>query len=115
MGDHSTCVQLWLEVLTTLDYTIEYRKDSGNGNTDFLSRSPKPATEHDRSGYSSLAPVDDGGIFLIRACGIRTRSCPTPCVGLEGLVPRAENTVLDGLPSASSDFRDSRARATYED
>ena len=92
MGEHKACVQRWLGFLTALDYTIEYR-----------------------SGSSCLIPVDDGGIFLIRACGIRTRSCPTPCVGLEGLVPRAENTVLDGLPSASSDFRDSRARATYED
>ena len=30
-------------------------------------------------------------------------------VALGGLVPRPDNAVLDGLPFASSDFRDSRA------
>ena len=53
--------------------------------------------------------MDDGGIFLIRACGLRIRSSPTPGVGLGGLVPRPENAVLGGLPFASSDFRDFRA------
>ena len=36
-------------------------------DADFLSRLPEPATEHDRSGSSSLTPVEDGGIFLVRA------------------------------------------------
>ena len=52
--------------------------------------------------------MDDGGVFLIRACGLRNRSCPTPTVGMGGLVPRTESAVSDGLPSASSDFRDIR-------
>ena len=71
------------------------------------SRLPEPA-KHDRSGSSSLTPVDDGGIFLIRACGLRTRSSPTSGVGLGGLVPRPENAVLGGPPFVSSDFRDFR-------
>ena len=73
------------------------------------SRLPEPA-KHDRSGSSSLTPVDDGGIFLIRACGFRTRSSPPPDVGLGGLLSRSENAVWGGLPFASSDFRDFCAR-----
>ena len=64
---------------------------------------------HDRSGSSSLTPVEDGGIFLIRACGLLTRSAPTLGVGLDGLVPRTERAVLGGRPCTSSDVRDFRS------
>ena len=111
VGDHNTRVQRWLEFLTAFDYTLEYRTGSANGNAEFLSRLPEPAIEHDRSGSSSLTPVEDGGIFLIRACGLRIRSSPTPGVGLSGLVPRPESPVLNGLPSTSSKYHDSRTRA----
>ena len=104
VGDHNARVQRWLEVLTAFDYTLEYRKGSVNGNADFLSRLPEPAMEHDRIGSSSLIPVEDGGIFLIWACGLRTRASPIPGVGLSGLVPHSESAVLGGLPFASSDF-----------
>ena len=90
------------------NYTLEHRKGSANGNADFLSRLPAPATEHDRTGSSSLISVEDGGIFLIRACELRTRASPIPGVGLSGLVPHPESAVLGGLPFASSDFRDFR-------
>ena len=53
--------------------------------------------------------MDDGGIFFIRAYGLRTRSSPSPGVDLGGLVPRSENAVLGGLAFASSDFCDFRA------
>ena len=66
--------------LTEFDYTIEYRKGSANGNADFLSRSPEPVTEHDRSWSTSLNPVEDVGIYLIRACGLNTPSLPIPGV-----------------------------------
>ena len=100
MGDHNTRVQRWLEFLTAFDYTLEYRKGSADGNANFLSRRfPETATEHDRSGSSSLTPVDDGGIFLIRACGLCARSSPTPSVGLSGLVPRPDSAILGGLLS----------------
>ena len=69
-------------------------------------RFPEPATKHDHSGSNSLTPVDDGGIVLIRACGLRTRSSPTPGVGLGGLVPCPHSAVLGGLPFGCSDFRD---------
>ena len=79
MGGHNARVQRWLEVLTAFDYTLEYRKGSANRNAEFLSRLPEPATEHDYSiGSSSFTPLDDSGIFRIRACGLRTRSSPTP-------------------------------------
>ena len=81
VGDHNTRVQRWSEFLTALDYTLEYGKGSANGNAVFLSRLLETATEHDRSGSSSRYHVEDGGIFLTRACGLRTRSSPTPWVG----------------------------------
>ena len=102
MGDHNARVQLWLEFLTAFDYTLEYRKGSANGNTDFLSRLPEPATEHDCTGSSS--PVEDGAIFLIRACGLRTRASPISGVGFSGLVPHPESAVLGGIPFASRFF-----------
>ena len=71
-----------------------------------MSRLPESATEHDRSGSSILTSVGDGGISLIRACGVCARSTPTPGDGLGKLVPCPENAVFGGLPFASSDFRD---------
>ena len=108
VGDDNARVQWWLEVLTAFDYTLEYRKGSTNGDSDFLSRMQEPATEHDRSGSSSLIPVKDGGIFLIRACGLRTRASLSPSVCLSGLVPHSESAVSCGLPFASSEVRDFR-------
>ena len=97
---------------STTHSTLEYRKGSANGNANFLSRLPESATEHDRSGF--ITPVEDGGIFLIRACGLRTHSSPTPGAGLNGLVPRSERAVLGGLPFTSSDFaRFSSTQASY--
>ena len=50
--------------------------------------------EHDRSESTSV----NGGINLIRACGLCIPSWPIPGVGVGGLVPRTENTALGGLP-----------------
>ena len=87
VGDHNARVQRWLEFLTAFDCILEYRKGSANRNTEYLSRLPEPATEHGRTGSSSLIHVEDGGIFLIPARGLRTRASPIPGVGLSGLVP----------------------------
>ena len=108
VGNHNGRVQRWLEFLTAFDYTLEYRKGSANGNADFLSRLPEPATEHDRNGSTSLTPVEDGGIYLIRACGLYTPSSPIPGVGLGGLMPRTESNALGGLPLTLADFCDFR-------
>ena len=75
-----------------------------NGNANFLSRLPEPATEHDRSGSTSLNHVEDGGKYLIRACGLNTPSSPIPGAGLDGLVPRTERAVLGGFPLTYADF-----------
>ena len=99
--DHNARVQKWLVILTAFDYTLEYRKGSANGNANFLSRLSEPATEHNRTRSRILIPVEDGGIFLIRVCRLRTRASPIPCVGLSGLVPHPESAVLSGLPFAS--------------
>ena len=49
VGDHNARVQRWLEFLTAFYYTLEYRNGSADGNADFLSRLPEPATEHNLS------------------------------------------------------------------
>ena len=115
MENHNAQVQRWLEFLTTFDYTLEYRKGSANGNGDFPSRFPKPATEHECSGSTSLTPVEDGGIYLIRACGLRIPSSPIPGIGLGGLVPRTERTALGGLPSPPPIFAIFAPRATLDE
>ena len=61
VGNHCTQVQGWLEFLTAFDYPLKYRKGSANDNADLPSLLPEPATEHDRSGSTSLNPVEDGG------------------------------------------------------
>ena len=53
--------------------------------------------------------VEDGGIYLIRACGLHTPSSPIPGVGLGGLMPRTENNALGGLPFTLADFCNFRA------
>ena len=88
VGDHHTRVQRWLEFLTA-HYTLVYLKFSANGTADFLPRLPEPATKHGRSRSSSLKSLDGGGIFLIRACGLRTGSSPPRCwLGWAGNPPR---------------------------
>ena len=103
--NHDARVQRWLEFFTAFDYILEYRKGSANGNADILSRLPEPATEHDRSGSTSLNRLEDGGIYLRRSCGLNTPSSSIPGVVLGGLVPRTERAVLGGLPFTSVDFR----------
>ena len=99
-----------------MDYAFENRKGITNVNADFLSRLPEPATADDRSGSSSFTPLEDGGMFLFRACRLRTRSSPTPSVGLSGLVSRPERAVLGRIPFAASGFLEyCSARATNED
>ena len=96
--------------LTAFGYTLENRKGSANGNADFLSSFPEPATEHDRSGSSSLTCVDYGATIMIRVCGLRTRSSLIRGVTLGRLVPRPDSAVLGGLPFTSSDSHDFRER-----
>ena len=88
---------------------------------DFLSRLPFPPIADNVSGASALTDPDDLGVYLIRACGLTTPSCPVPGVGLGGLVsspnipvlgglaPSPDIPVLGGLPLTLDDFRTHRA------
>lgn len=70
-------------------------KDNANGNTDFLSLLPEPATEHDRCWFSSLTPVDDVR-YLLPPGLLASHSFftePLPGVGVEGLVPCFDKTI----------------------
>ena len=70
---------------------------------------------------SALTDPDNLGVYLIRACGLTTPSCPAPGVSLGGLVPSPDIPVLGGLapspyipvlgglPLTSDDFRTHRA------
>ena len=70
---------------------------------------------------SALTDPDNLGVYLIRAFGLTTPSCPAPGVSLGGLVPLPDIPVLGGLapspyipvlgglPLTSDDFRTHRA------
>ena len=98
----------WLEFLSAFFNTLEYRKSSANGNADFLSRLPQPATDLDRIGLNSLTCADTVGIYLIQACGFTPIEPYTPGMGLGGLVPPAPSPfdTISPLPCTADDFGD---------
>ena len=110
-----------MEFLSAYNFRLSYRRGQKNANADFLSRLPLPPIADDVSGASALTDPDDLGVYLIRACGLTTPSCPVPGVGLGGLVPSPDipvlgglapspdTPVLGGLPLTSDDFRTHRA------
>ena len=112
-------IQRWMEFLSAYNYRLSYRRGRDSANADFLSRLPIPPTAKDISDSSALTDPDDLGVYLIRACGYTTPSCPIPGVGLGGLTPSFYNpstgqylfptTVLGGLPLTKDRFRTHRA------
>ena len=84
-------IQRWMEFLSAYNYRLSYRRGRDNANADFLSRLPIPPTAEDISGSSALTDPDDLGVYLIRAWGYTTPSCPIPGVGLGGLTPPSHN------------------------
>ena len=108
IAEQNPRVQWWLEFLTAYYYTLEYRKCSANGNGDFHSRLPSPATEVDRSGRSSLTPSDEEHVFLIRSHGRPLGRPSAVRVGLGGLAPSDPRFGLGGLPPSPHDFQDFR-------
>ena len=113
-----------MELLSAYNFRLSYRRGQENANADFLSRLPLPPIAEDISGASTLTDPDDLGVYLIRACGFTTPSCPVPGVGLGGLAPSPCHTpdavlggltpppdtpVLGGLPRTNDDFRTHRA------
>ena len=124
IGETKPCIQRWMEFISAYNFRLSYRRGQENANADFLSRLSLPPIEEDISGASALTDLDDLGVYLIRACGFITRSCPvpdvglgelapspyhTPGAGLGGLVPPPNTPVLGGLPLTKDDFRTHRA------
>ena len=124
IGETKPRIQRWMEFLSTYNFRLSYRRGQENANADFLSRLPLPPIEEDISGASALTDPDDLGVYLIRACGFITLSCPvpggglgaltpspyhTPSASLGGLVPPPDTPVLGGLPLTNNDFRTHRA------
>ena len=94
------------DVMKGIEWISEYPKGSANGNTDSLSHLPQLATEHDRSGFSRLAPLDGKAVCLTGACGLHPPFTPVAGIGLGRLVPQPDSAVLCGLPLISTYFRD---------
>ena len=76
-----------MELLSAYNFRLSYRRGQDNASADFLSRLPLPRIADDISGASALTDPDDFGVYLIRACGFTTPTCPVPGVGLGGLTP----------------------------
>ena len=114
---HSTLDGLF----SAYNFRLSYRRGQETLTADFLSRLPLPPIDEDVSGASALTDPDDLGVYLIRACGLTTPSCPVPGVGLGGLAPSPDIPVLGGLapppdisvsgglPLTQDDFRTHRA------
>ena len=124
IGETKPRIQRWMEFLSAYNFGLSYRRGRDNANADFLSRLPLPPIEEDISGSSALSDPDDLGVYLIRACGLTTPSCPIPGVGLGGLAPSPDTApsaglgglnpppdtpVSGGLPLTKDDFRTHRA------
>ena len=110
VGEHNARVRHWLEFLSTYNYTLDYLKGTANGNADFLSRLPQPATDADRTGRNRLTGPDTVGIYLIRLCAFAMNEPPTPGIGLGGLVSPPSRTIptIQPLPFTADDYGDFR-------
>ena len=100
IGETKPRIQRWMEFLSAYNFRLSYRRGQDNANADFLSRLPLPPIAEDISGASALTDPDDLGVYLIRACGFTTPTCPVPGVGLGGLTPspcHAHDAILGGL------------------
>ena len=100
IGETKPRIQRWMEFLSAYNFRLSYRGGQDNANADFLSRLSLPPIAEDVSGASALTDTDDLGVYLIRACGFTTPTCPVPGVGLAGLTPlpcHAHDAILGGL------------------
>ena len=120
MGESNPRIQRWMEFLSAYNYRLPYRRGRDNTNADFLPRLPILPTVEDNSGSSALTDPADLGVYLIRARGYTTPSCPIPGVRLGGLTPPSDNNlgtgwnpsptwVLGGLTLTKDNFRTHRA------
>ena len=95
--------------LSGYNFSLYYRYDKDNANADFLSRLPLSPNEEEISGSYALSDPDDLGVYLTRACGIVPSFCPIPDIGLGGLIPQPDPSILSVLPLTHDDFRTHRA------
>ena len=121
IGETKPRIQRWMELLSAYNFRLSYRRGQENANADFLSRLPLPPIDEGVSGASALTDPDNLGVYIIRACGLTTPSCPVAGVGLGGLAPSPNIPVLGGLapppdisvsgglPPTQDDFRTHRA------
>ena len=118
IGESKPRIQRWMEFLSAYNYRLSYRRGPDNAYADFLSRLPIPPTPEYISGSSALTDPDDLGVYLIRACGYTSPSCPILGVGYGGLIPPSSigtawhhrpTSVLGGLSLTQDDFRTHRA------
>ena len=118
IGESKLRIQRWMEFfqpITTASHTGE------DGIMPTLTSSPTSQSPLLRKTFRFLRLNGARylGVYLIRACGYTTASCPTPGVGLGGLTASfySPNTgqssfttpVLGGLPLTKDDFRTHRA------
>ena len=97
-GEHNPRVLHWLGLFSAYTYTLGYGKGTANGNTDFLSRLPQPATDADRTGCSRLTGLGTVGTYFIRSCGLTRNKPPTSGVNLGGLVSPPSRPILTIQP-----------------
>ena len=124
IGETKPRIQRWMKFLSAYNFRLSYRRGQDNANGDFLSRLSLPPIAEDISGASALTDPDGLGVYLIRACGFTTPTCPVSGVGLGGLTPspcHAHDAILGGLtpppdppvlggpPLTPDDFRTHRA------
>lgn len=100
-------------------HTLESRKGNVNGNADFLSRLPLPATERDRTGRSRLTPSDEQRVFLIRSHDLLLGGPFAMNVGLGWLAPSDTEFRLRRAPALPTlffyDFRKHGSRMRVDD
>ena len=110
VGEHNARVERWLEFLSAYTYTLECRKVAVNGNADFFSRPPQPATDADRTGPNRLTSPDTVDIYLIRPFGFAHCKLSMPGIGVGGLVPipSLPIPVIRPIPFSDHDYGDFR-------
>ena len=105
VGEHKARVQRWLEFFSAYTYTLESRRGTPNGNADFLSCPPQPATDAHRTGPNRLTSPDTVSIYLTRPCGFTPCEPSMPSIGSGVLVstPSLPIPIIRPIPSTDGD------------
>lgn len=109
-------IQSMINFLPALNFSLSCRRGKENANADFLPRLPIPPTAEGISGSSTLLDPDDlpyphirpYNLFLSFARhwpgGVALSSSPALGIGLGGVIPQLDTTVMGGLPLTNGDF-----------